>query len=59
MWKTLFSCGRSWLRLVHLAIDLCILLPHEVSEQDMEAIVNLQQKCIDLKALEVENWCDQ
>ena len=47
------------LRLVYLAIDLCILLPHVVSEQDMEAIVNLQQQCIDLKALEVENWCDQ
>ena len=50
------------LKLTYLAIDLCVLLPHEVNVQVKDSIIGLQQKCSDLKALEVsyeEDGCDQ
>ena len=45
------------LKLIYLAIDTCVLFPCQIDEQNKTIIVNLYQKCSNLKALEF-TCCD-
>ena len=47
------------LKLTYLGIDWCVLLPYDMDRHVKESVINFHHKCSDLKALEVENHCDQ
>ena len=53
LWKILVK-----LKLTYLAIDTCILFPYEANKQVVDSIIDLQQKCSDLEALEVSDEDD-
>jgi len=46
------------LKLTYLAIDSCVLLPHEIDDHALKTIGSLYQKCSDLKALEFDYCVD-
>ena len=49
LWKILID-----LKFTYLAIELCVLVPHEKGKQTVKTVFNLHKQCLSLKALEFE-----